>query len=240
MSEFHVEVVRIGKVEKHANADSLSITMVHGGYPCIIKTGDFAEGDLAVYIPVDALCPVDRAEFKFLDSGKGRAHERVKAKRLRGVFSMGLLVKAPAKAKEGDDLQAHFGIEKWEPPAEREPSTPRTKVQRARWIEVLLGVWIAFLRAIGMAPPKPPVVPVYDIEGLRKFSRVLEDGEEVVLTEKIHGCNARYLHTGKRFYPWSNASTRTLVEFNSRCTARDTSPERWRHEPEDSLATAVG
>lgn len=29
MSEFHVEVVRVGKVEKHPNADSLSITKVY-------------------------------------------------------------------------------------------------------------------------------------------------------------------------------------------------------------------
>lgn len=38
MSEFHVEVVRVGPVTKHPNADTLSITNIHGGYPVIMRT----------------------------------------------------------------------------------------------------------------------------------------------------------------------------------------------------------
>lgn len=41
MSEFHVEVVRVGPVTKHPNADTLSITNIHGGYPVIMRTGVF-------------------------------------------------------------------------------------------------------------------------------------------------------------------------------------------------------
>lgn len=33
MTEFHVEVVRIGSIEKHPGADTLSVTNIHGGYP---------------------------------------------------------------------------------------------------------------------------------------------------------------------------------------------------------------
>lgn len=206
MSEFHVECVKLGQVEKHQNADQLAITNVHGGYPCIVKLGDFAEGDLAVYVPVDALVPVARPEFSFLDSGKGRTHERIKARKLRGVFSMGLLIKAPDDAKPGDDLRAYYGIEKWEPEAEREPVvTRKVEKRRGSWFDY---AWLRIKRALGIAPPEPPKVPVYDIEGLRKHLGLFRDGEEVVLTEKIHGCNARYVHDGKRFHVGSRTQFR--------------------------------
>jgi hypothetical protein len=49
MSEFRVQVVQLGPIEKHPNADTLSCTEVDG-YPVIFRTGDYAEGDLAVYL----------------------------------------------------------------------------------------------------------------------------------------------------------------------------------------------
>ena len=91
MTEFKLEAVKIGKIDQLQNSDSLSITNIHNGYPVIFKTGDFHEGDVACYVPVDALVPVDRPEFAFLDAGKGRKFERIRARRLRGTFSMGLL-----------------------------------------------------------------------------------------------------------------------------------------------------
>jgi tRNA-binding EMAP/Myf-like protein len=236
VSEFKVEVVTIGEIEKHPNADTLSITNVNGGYPCIIRTGELATGDRAVYVPVDALVPVTRKEFAFLDAGKGRTHERIKARKLRGVFSMGLLIKAPDGARVGDDMRAALGIEKWEPPAEREPEPQHDARRKAKplelarfelrsWIvagvgsaailgSLLLGArfWIvaallAFIAGVRWlaamairARLKVPNYPVYDIDGLRKFSAVLAEGEPVWITEKIHGCNGSWLHTGKRFW----------------------------------------
>ena len=40
MSEFHVQVVRLGEIEPLENSDFLGITEVcgAGGYPCIVKT----------------------------------------------------------------------------------------------------------------------------------------------------------------------------------------------------------
>lgn len=81
MSEFHINVVEIGTIEKHPNADTLSITSVDG-YPCIIRTGEFTEGDRAVYIPVDSILPKDEPRWEFL-----AGHLRVKAKKLRGIFT---------------------------------------------------------------------------------------------------------------------------------------------------------
>ena len=176
MSEFHVEVVRIGKVRKHEGADTLSITNVHDdkglGYPCIFRTGQFQEGDLAIYIPVDALVDGSRPEFEFLGPGQ----HRIKAKKLRGVFSLGLLAEIPpydqfVGIKPGENMQEYLGITKYEPPLSYAGfHTPQDKT------------------------PRGPLIPNYDLEGLPRHGDLLTVGEEVVLTEKIHGASARFFY----------------------------------------------
>ena len=56
---------------------------------------------------------------------------------------------------------------------------------------------------------KPPtegwIFPTYtDIEGMRRYPNILNVGEEVVLTEKIHGMNSRYVHDGNRLWVGSH------------------------------------
>jgi RNA ligase (TIGR02306 family) len=169
MSEFHVETIRVGPIVKHPNADNLSITRVRD-YPVILRTGEFLEGDLAVYVPVDAVVPAGDPRWAFLGE-----HRRIVAKRLRGIFSMGLLTAAPPGVSEpGVDVGALLGVAKYEP---AEPP------------------------AEGEDEADPGFFPAYtDVEAIRRFPDVLREGEEVVLTEKVHGANARYLfHEGRLF-----------------------------------------
>lgn len=173
MSEFSVEVVRLGRIDKHPNADTLSITQVFGGYPVIVRTGEFNEGDLAVYIPVDSIVP-DEERWAFL-----AGHRRIKAKRLRGIFSMGLLTAALPEWVESQNVQGELGITKYEPGIDVGMSTENE--------------------------PDPGFLPVYtDIEGLRKHKGVLVEGEEVVCTEKIHGANGRWLFRDGRLWVGSH------------------------------------
>jgi RNA ligase (TIGR02306 family) len=179
MSEFHIRVVSIGPIVKHPNADALSIVDVEG-YPVIMRTGDFAEGDKAVYVPVDAIVPADDPRWAFL-----AGHWRIKAKKLRGTFSMGLLTASDPAWEVGQNVQAELRIEKYDPE-------------------------IAEQNSKGPCPddePDPGLIPVYtDIEGLRKYSRILETGEQVVLTEKIHGENFRAVFADGRL--WVGSRTR--------------------------------
>ena len=169
MSDFGCPAVRVGPIEKHPNADSLGITHVYA-YPVIVRLGDFAPGDLALYVPVDAVVPCE-GPFAFLaDPKRPGKPVRIKAKRLRGVFSMGLLTPAPKCASEGEDFAARFGIVKYE-----EPEPLSTGGEDAP------------------SPPGMPAAPKYDIEGYRRWPDVLVPGEEVEITEKIHGCNGRFI-----------------------------------------------
>lgn len=166
MSEWKVEVVRIDNIEKHPNADNLSISNIHGGYPVIFKTGDYNLNDLAIYIPVDSICP-DTLEYSFL------SNKRIKAKRLRSIFSMGLLVPIKQGMKLGDIVDKQLGITKYEPHIE---SVGKGSVLS------------------GDSAKDPGFILVYtDIESLRKHNGVLGEGEEVVIVEKLHGVNFRAL-----------------------------------------------
>jgi RNA ligase (TIGR02306 family) len=168
MSEWQVRVIKIDNIEKHPNADTLSITNVDGGYPCIFKTTDFKIGDLAVYIPIDSICP-DTPQFDFLQ------RQRIKAKRLRGIFSMGLLIPAESGMKIGQIADQQLGIRKWEPEIE---AIGKGKI------------------LTGEDEYDPGFLPVYtDIESMRKYKNVISSDDEVVLTEKIHGVNSRFVYS---------------------------------------------
>ncbi len=217
MTEFHVEVVRIGPVTKHPNADRLEFTTVHadengqGGYPVIFQAGSFKEGDRAVYVPVDAVVP-ETEEWSWLWEGTPNPpprKRRIKAKKLRGIFSMGLLTKVPETHKYnrvGVDLAEAMGITKYEDPAESEGPAPirRGQSKKLPWYTK---AWRRVLRWFGFAPPAHNNAPAYgleppalkylpgyfDIEPFRRFSSWFQSDEDVVILEKIHGQNASYV-----------------------------------------------
>ena len=169
MSEFRVPIVRIKGFGKHPNADTLSITQVEG-CNTIFKTGDFEVGDLAIYIPRDAIVPKEVPGTEFLN-----ADRRVRAVRLRGIYSEGVLLPFSRNYEEqfgittdvweGGDVAATLGITKYIEPV---PIHMRGEVESPL--------------SYG---------PVYDIENGRKYSTVIEPGCNVVVTEKIHGTNFR-------------------------------------------------
>lgn len=184
MSDFKVELVIVGKVEKHPNADTLSVTEVFG-VPCIFKTGAFKEGDLAIYVPVDAVVPLSDPRFAFLKDKEGQTHARVRSVRLRGLYSEGLLVaKHPTEETFKDDLTAKMGITKYETPTKEND----------------------LVAMKGIKAQKPPVsTPTYGVNHfLREQAWALVPGEQVIVTEKIHGCNARYVYSKGKLHVGSH------------------------------------
>lgn len=178
MSTFEVKFRKIEKVEKHPNADALDLAVI-GGYNAVIKRGEFKINDMALYIPTDSLfTDLEIAVLLKVDSyltGKGK--NRVKAVKLRGVLSEGivipyeivmtaLIVKQIADPIDLNvDLSTLLHIEKYEEPI---PVHMAGKVRH----------WPSFLSK-------------YDVENIKRpesFESMRED-EEVVFTEKLHGTN---------------------------------------------------
>jgi len=159
MSDRTVRIVAIDRVEPHPDADRLDVAHV-GGYPCVVKRGEFSAGDKATYIPVDMTVPVARPEFAFLEPRAGKDGRcRIKAMRLRGIFSMGLLLPV------ADDVEA-LGVLPYVAPWDVDND----------WQDV---------------PPPSHEPPRYDLESLRRHPDVLQPGEQIVVTEKLHGSNGR-------------------------------------------------
>jgi RNA ligase (TIGR02306 family) len=177
MSDHKIPVIQVGEIRDHPDADRLEITDVDG-WRAVVGKGEFKEGDAAVYIPPDFTVPVDIECFKFLaGSAKADGRARIRVKKIRGVWSEGLLIPFSRDTLEhfdqfmiGDDVSSALGIERYEPQA---------TITNAGEMGDKFG---------------PPVhVPVFDVENFQKYPRLFNDGEEVVVTEKIHGCNGRFL-----------------------------------------------
>lgn len=179
MSTHRIDIIRIPKPEIHPNADTLSIIKLLGGYTVVIRTADWQEGQLAAYIEPDYEVPTGRKEFAFL-AREGRTHHRVAVKKLRGIYSQGLLIPAPEGATEGDNVIEHLGIRRYEPQIPEEKTAGQSAKPPAGWR------------------------PVYDVENWRRYSHLFVDGEEIYISEKADGSSWRgvwldgELHVGSR------------------------------------------
>ena len=177
-STHRAEVVAV-KLEPHGNADSLSIVRVYG-YQVVVRTADWKDGDLAAYIVPDSFVP-DAPEYAYLNP-KGALRDtdrRIRVRRFRGQMSQGLLVKAPVGSKAGDDVSDILGITRYEP---GEPGTGS-------------GSNLGKVRTY-MSPKC--FVPKYDVENWYRYGALtFKDGEQVIISEKLHGCNARYVYSSR-------------------------------------------
>ena len=163
MSTLIVEVCRIEKVLPHANADALELAHIKG-WQCVIPKERYAAGDLVTYIPIDAVIPAGHSDRWGIT--KYLSNGRVRCAKLRGEPSFGVIVDLEDSAwTEGRDVKDVYGITKYVPPV---------KI------------------SAGDAVPAHPLFGEYtDVENLRNFPSVLADGENVVVTEKIHGTSCR-------------------------------------------------
>jgi RNA ligase (TIGR02306 family) len=202
MSNWECVVTQIEKIEKHPDADTLSIYWVLGN-PIIAKTGRQVN-DLVIYYSIDTifpdieryyyLCPPkieiyvdENGERKSRSVGKkyelGSVPESARilcARKIRGVYSEGLIEDLPENfpLTLGDSVVEYFGLTKWEEPEDDEPNHNKKR--------------------IGLAAKAPPVkAPKYDLEPAKKYYRVFEENEPIVFTEKLHGESYKAVYVSK-------------------------------------------
>ena len=226
MPEHHqVKVVRIPELLPHPNADTLSLVKL-GGYQLVVKTSEYAPGDLAIFVPPDSVVPDnetwswlwDNAQF---EGGTPIRKRLVRVRKFRKEYSEGLLqpvsildsVFSPGEVgyvREGQDVAKRLGITHYDPePAE---SARETKMKGAAKPKSLRGwmfyLWYRFLDLIGFGDPlrgkqAGPDIPYYDVEAYKNFVGTFQPGEEVVVSEKLHGSNARYIFLKEKMHAGS-------------------------------------
>lgn len=115
---------RVDDINSIPNADAIEVATI-GGWKVVVKKGEYAVGDLCIYLEIDSWVPHDIAPF--LSKGKeprefeGIKGERLRTIKLKGQVSQGLVL--PLKDLEnyqnygeGEDLTAKLTILKWEKP----------------------------------------------------------------------------------------------------------------------------
>lgn len=117
---------RIDNIQPIPGADAIEVATV-GGWQVVIKKGEFAVRDLAVYCEIDSWIPHELAPFLSKGSEprefEGVRGERLRTVKLRGQVSQGLLLpleptcaNIESRLFEGLDVSAPLNIQKWEAP----------------------------------------------------------------------------------------------------------------------------
>ncbi|WP_329525965.1 RNA ligase (ATP) [Streptomyces sp. NBC_01462] len=163
-------------VHEHPNADALELAQV-GLYRAVVAKGTYRTGETALYIPEQSVLPPGLIEELGL-TGRlaGSSSDRVRAVRLRGELSQGIVCRPRAladvdlarAAADGTDFAETLGIVKWVPPI---PPTMSGEVESA-----------------------PGLLPWVDIENIQRYPDIFAPGEPVVLTEKLHGSACLVTH----------------------------------------------
>lgn len=240
------------QVRDYPNDDNKLGIVYVGGYQCVVSLKEYKVGDLALYIQPDTIVPATEpfkflwADREFADGTIPERLRRVTVRRFRKEWSEGLLMPVSAFPEYeglvaglveeeiiGQDFADLLGFKHY---VEPEPvANINAKQQYKGWPKSAKGWFFFVLEKLGIykrvtygsdqtKPPKQ-FCPVYDVEALKNYPRTYAEDENVFVTEKLHGSNARYIfttddqkvHVGSHNYWKSEASTciwrRALKEF---------------------------
>lgn len=212
MSSWKVSKERI-TLFPHPNAEKLELGKV-GAYQVVVQKGLYNDGDEVVFVPEKSILNGALQE-RFASYLVGPEKNRVKAIALRGEMSCGIILSPDVVAQqtgqalnvlpEGEDLSERMDITKYEPPI---------PINLAGEAEAL---------------PSDVRFGQHDCEQFGVYADQLQVGEDVVITEKLHGSQAiYYLHfpTGTRFVSSKGLLGRGL------CLTQNETNAYWRHAAE--------
>lgn len=169
---------------------------------------------------------------------------RITVRRFRGQYSEGLLLPVvdfpeliddrgnlragrEAVINVGDDVSERLGITHYDPDAQsgvstkavRDPNAPKRKFKYPKTLRGWWGFLTRVIRKRGnlveATEDVPFSIPTYDVEGFKNYGGTFVEGEYVVLREKIHGSNARFLYLEGKQYAgsrnqWKAAGSNSL------------------------------
>jgi hypothetical protein len=159
----------------------------------------------------------------------------IKVRRFRKLWSEGLLM--PFKStdawaiglQEGEDISDILGIVHYSPPEPEDLGGQNERGPKSPWPRSWKGwLWFGWHRLKGLFGFHDPTrgsnergpktdKPYYDIENWKHFTDAFQPGEQVWVSEKIHGCQGRYVYQDGHMYA---GSRRLWKSKNSRCIWR--------------------
>jgi len=166
----------IGEVLSIEGADNIELVLV-SGWQAITKKGEYKVGDLVVVATTDAVIPQELSDSMGV-TGYLRKGQRVRTVKLRGMYSECLII--PTKFipgygdqyYEGMDMMEKMGVFKYEPPVKMvEMSVGGRKIKYHQ---------------------NPNFHVYYKFPNQKNVPDMFNEEDEVVITRKLHGTNARY------------------------------------------------
>jgi len=171
-------VGKIGSVVEIPGADNIELVLV-GGWQAITKKGEYKVDDLVIVATTDAVIPKELSD-QLGVTNYLRKGQRVRTVKLRGVYSECLIMSKNTipvlrnypTITEGEDLMELLGITKYEPPAK-----VITLVSGGRKLKY---------------HQNPNFHIYYKFPNQKNVPDMFNEEDEVVITRKLHGTNARF------------------------------------------------
>ena len=171
-------MARISEIKEIPGADNIEQGVI-GGWSCIIKKGEYMVDDLVVVATTDAVIPQELSDAMKVTNYL-RKGQRVRTVKLRGVYSECLIIPLTfaekvthpkAKWAEGTDMMEFFKIYKYEPPVVQVQLSSGRKIRYQK---------------------NPNFHVYYKFPNLKNAPHMFTAEDEVQITRKVHGTNARY------------------------------------------------
>lgn len=175
-------VARINEIKPIPGADNIEQAVV-GGWNCIIQKGQYAEGGLVVVATTDAVIPQKLSDAMNVTNYL-RKGGRVRTIKLKGVYSECLIIPFmyipnghTDEYVEGKDMMEKMEIFKYEPPAVQVQLSSGRKIKYHQ---------------------NPHFSVYYKFPNAKNVSGMFTEEDNVQITRKLHGTNARYGIVKKR------------------------------------------
>lgn len=166
-------VARVIEIKEIPGADNIEQGVI-GGWNCIVKKGDYKVGDLVAIATTDAVIPQGLSDAMNVTSYL-RKGGRVRTVKLRGTYSECLVIANQflpvGYNPEGKDLMESLSIFKYEPPA--------------RQVQLAGGRKIKY-------KDNPNFTVYHKFPNIKNVTGMFSERDNVQITRKIHGTNARY------------------------------------------------
>lgn len=186
--DFKVLTYKIKEISKHPFADNLEIAKFGRGHQCVTGKGEFRTNDVVAFLENQMVLPQDMLrELKLEGKLSGKDFNRIKAVRLRGIASDGLLYKMPNE-KVGANVREKLGIKKWVPPV---PASMSGTVKNS----------------VGK-------VKAFDIVNLDAVESDFIYEEKVIITEKLHGTFCGFAYQNREWFIYSKGLGKNDLSFD--------------------------
>jgi RNA ligase (TIGR02306 family) len=166
-------ISQINEVKEIPGADNIEQAVI-GGWNCIVKKGEYKSGDFVAIATTDAVIPQELSDAMNVTNYL-RKGGRVRTVKLRGVYSECLVIPKQflpiGYNAPGKDLMEALDIYKYEPPVKQ--------------IQLASGKKIKYKE-------NPNFHIYYKFPNLKNVVGMFTKDDDVQITRKIHGTNARY------------------------------------------------